>query len=266
MDLPAEGAAAPPESLSLSVRLLGEPRVERLSGTARVEVEWTLRRSLKVLAYLAVADDHRVSRDALAESIWPDFGADEVERNLHPTVSLVRAALGGPKRSRGGIVLSRQGQYRLDPAVDWRIDVERFRREVAAARDAASGGRVRAILEHGRAAWSEYGGSFLAGSHDPWVAETREELHRQYLRVLSLLGEAATTLGELELAEDALRSRLLEDPLEEAVSIGLMEVYARRGRPDLVQRQFERMRSALQHELGVEPSRVAQRAFDRLLA
>ncbi len=87
-----------------------------------------------------------------------------------------------------------------------------------------------------------------------------------YNETLSDLAEVQIELGNSTEAEDALRTLLLQDPLEEELYIRLMEVYARRGRHDLMHRQYERMRAVLREELGVEPSRRSAEAYNRLLA
>ena len=75
--------------------------------------------------------------------------ADEVERNLHPTVSLLRSALaGGAFRPRGGFVLSRKRQYRLDPAIRWEVDVDVFRRQAEAGERARREGRFEVAVDY----------------------------------------------------------------------------------------------------------------------
>ncbi|MEM6796974.1 MAG: BTAD domain-containing putative transcriptional regulator [Acidobacteriota bacterium] len=243
------------------VRLFGAPTVSLLDGEGEREIRWRLHRSLLAISRLALAPDQRVSREDLIETLWPQASAEHVKRNLHPTLSGARKALGG---GRGGGIVYRQGSYLLDPEVEWRIDVREFEDGVAGARDAESGGRDEEALRLLKGAWRLYRGPLLDGQDGSWIEPRREWLHRRYLTLLERLGGLATRSGHETLALDAFRSLLLEEPFEERIHLSVMEIYGARGRRDLVRRQFVRLQELLK-DLHVEPTETVIDRYHQLM-
>ena len=106
----------------------------------------------------------------------------------------------------------------------------------------------------------------LQGYDDAWITTRREQLQRLYLNLLRELGGLYSDLDRLVDAEDAYRSLLAEDPLQEAVYVSIMRIYSRRGRRDLVRRQYERLCSILLEELGVEPMPATSDEYHQLMS
>lgn len=253
--------AVPLESLSYEIQLLGDPVVWfRTEGGERMALEWTLKRAFRTFVFLVLAPERRAGRDELIEAIWSDVDPERVQRNFHPTLSLLRRTLaGGPKTLR-----FRQGRYALDPAVRWEVDVERFE-ALATQGESRIEEEPEAVLDLWRRAWSLYRGPLLGDEELPWARQRREELRRRYLRLLRDLGRLATRLGNETLAIDALRSVLLEEPFEERIHLAIMELYSAQGRRDLVRRQYVRLQELLLEELSVEPMSETQEQYHRLM-
>jgi DNA-binding SARP family transcriptional activator len=243
------------------VRLLGPPRVEVVDAHGAVdEVSWPFRRVLQLLALLAL-NPEGCTQERVIETLWPETGLAAARASLHPTVSHLRRllALGG---GRPSAVLLQAGVYRLNPAWAWTIDVHRFE-EVAGAGSAQAGADVRlARLEE---AWRLYRGPLLEGLTEPWTLEPRRRLDQRYRLVLSELAELYAGGERLEEAEDCLRTLLAGDPLREDVHLRLMLLHARRGRTDLVRRQYEKLCRLLARELGAQPLDATVRAVERIL-
>lgn len=247
------------------VRLLGVPRIERREGEQYCELRWDLKRALRLLAFLASSPGMAAAREDLMEVAWPEADRVTIGRNFHPTVSHLRRTLAPEGHPRGALVRVRQGVYSLEPSLHWEIDTVAFEAAVARGLEARQAGRLKAAAGEWTTAWELYGGSFCHGHDDPWILERRDRLERMYHEVLKDLSEVQIELGNSTEAEDALRTLVLQDPLEEGLYVRLMEVYARRGRHDLMHRQYERMRAVLRDELGVDPSRASAEAYNRLL-
>lgn len=164
---------------------------------------------------------------------------------------------------RRRLILFHQGVYVLAPEVDWRVDVELFRRGLAEGR-AVREESPESALEAWRAAWSVYRGPFLAGHEAAWIGSVRETVREEYLALLRELGDLAAELGRALDALDAYRSLLFEEPYEEHVHMKVMELYARQGRRDLVRKQYVRLQDHLK-ELGVEPLEESQSCYHRLM-
>lgn len=246
-----------------SLVLLGPPVVWRLEpGGRRVELVWRLRKALQAVAYLALRPQRRTDRDDFVEAIWPEASAEAVRKSFHPTLSDARRTLTGGRAGRNPIVFN-QGIYALDPETEWQVDVEDFRRRIAAGRELRETDPA-AAFDAWKAAWTFHRGPVLAGSEAPWIVRCRDEVRREHLALLKGLGGLAMELGRLTDALDAYRAVLLEEPYEEHLHVAVMELYARQGRRDLVRRQYVRLQDLLK-ELDVEPLAQTQSSYQRLM-
>jgi two-component SAPR family response regulator len=204
------------------IDLLGRPCVSYVPSRGNLKpVVWRLRRSFELVAYLALAPERWVAREAVMLALWPDADPLTVERNFHPTISDGRRALSQAAGRRIETVVVDQGGYRLSEAVSWRVDVDRFHRY------ADTMARLRqtqppAALIAGRRAWRAYRGHLLAGSRQPWADTARETIERRYHRLLEAVASLAAVGGRLEVAMDAYRTLLVDDPFAEAVHLALM--------------------------------------------
>lgn len=270
LDTPAVGDAASwaaTEGLSAGpgyeIRLFGHPVIRRVDTAGRArEVAWRLRRSLLLVAYLALAPERRASKEELVEYLWPDAAADAVRRNFHPTVSDARRSLAGD--SDLPTLAHRDGVYVLDPAVPWWIDVEAFGNRVRRAKTARAAGDGGGELENLQAAWSLVRASLLVDHDAEWIERPREALRRRWLEVLRRIGELAAELERPTLALDAWRRLLMEEPFEEQAHLEVMELYGHQGRRDLVRRQYVRLQELLA-ELEVEPAAKTQQRYLELM-
>ena len=245
------------------LRLLGVPWVGLRRGDVLAEARVRLRRSLRLLAYLALAPDRRATKDALVEALFPEADADSIRRNFHPTVSILRGALtatGSP------IVEARGGVYALAADVAWEIDSEEFARRAAEGEAAAARGDLAAAVAALSGAWKLYRGPLVQGLEEPWITGHRERLQRRHIAALRGLGDALLRLGRAGEAVDAYRALLIEDPLQEPAHVALMRAYGREGRRDLVRRQYERLARLLREELGVEPEAATTLEYHALMA
>jgi DNA-binding SARP family transcriptional activator len=258
-----EEAAARP---SYHLRLLGDADAREVSRGTERDLGWKLRRSFQILAYLASSPELQAGREELSEAIWPVEGERTIDRNFHPTLSHLRRTLEGErKRKVPGPLLFRGGVYRLNPEIDWQIDVREFDRRIEEGRGLAARGERRAAAAAWREAWRLYHGPFLQGHYEAWVSGRREKYQRLYVELLRDLGDVYLQLERCEEALDAYRSVLLEDPLQERIHVAVMRLYAGQGRRDLVRRQYDRLCTLLLEELGVEPLPKTAQEYHRLM-
>src|SRR6202521_75984 len=265
---PVAGAAAEAAPRqAYQVRLFGGPTVRQLAADGEREVGWKLRRSFQVLAFLASSPDLQAGREDLEEAVWPADGERTIDRNFHPTLSHLRRAL---ERQRGGAVppplLFRAGIYRLNPEIDWHIDLQEFNRRVVDGRELIARGEHGAAADRWHRAWKLYRGPFLQGYYQAWVTARREACQQAYVELLRDLGDLSVQLERSEDALDPYRAVLLEDPLQERTHLAVMRLYAGQGRRDLVRRQYERLCTLLLDELGVEPLPETVREYHRLMS
>ena len=261
----ARAADAPAAVYTLS--LLGTPLARQRDEEGERELDWRLRRSLQVLAFLASSPGLQAGREEVIDAVWPTEGERTIERNFHPTLSHLRRALEGGHRDkeRPAPLLFRNGVYRLNPEVGWEIDVGEFHALADEGKKLAERGELAAAVEVWQRAWKLYRGPFLQGYYEAWITSRRETYQRRYLELLRDLGEALDRLGRKEEAMDAYRAALVEDPFQERVHVEVMRLYAEQGRRDLARRQYDQLCRILLEELGTPPEPETTLKYHQLM-
>ena len=291
--VPGQGETEPPAAPgggaggALRVELLGRCRVTA-GGRPVEEAAWRLRKAKTLLKLLALAPGHRLHREQVAATLWPDLDPAAAGNNLKQVLHVARRALEGhagaagspgadgpgatpsPGSSgRGGARAPRRGPASLPWQGDllclspdgplW-VDVDAF--EAAAA--AAAGSRDPAAY---RAAVALYAGDLLPEDrYEDWAADRRERLRGVYLGLLGRLARLHEARGEYLQAADVLRRALDAEPADEEAHAGLMRALALAGEPHQARRQFARLREALRRDLDAEPSPASRRLYADIVA
>jgi ATP/maltotriose-dependent transcriptional regulator MalT/DNA-binding SARP family transcriptional activator len=190
---PPDGGAFPHRAVAAaelrprtSIRVLGGFVVER-GGRPVPRSAWGSRKARDLLKVLVVRAGRRVTREQLADLLWPDEPYDEVTNRLSVALSVVRGVLAGDGPSRDAPIRAADDAVELDDsALD--IDLARFE-ELA---DEGLRSLRRGDLELARsalaAAEEAYGGDLLEDDVDAaWVADRREELRQRYVSVARAL-------------------------------------------------------------------------------
>jgi predicted ATPase/DNA-binding SARP family transcriptional activator len=235
----------------LEIRLLG--RFETRVGTQIVpSTVWRQRRAAAIVKLLALEPGHRLHREQLIDTLWPDFDPVSAANNLRGALHHARLGLeqsGAP----AGVFLARDGdQLVLGPQDRLAVDVDAFTEAASRAWHSAD----PAIAKH---ASELYGGDLLPDDpYEEWAAARREGLRSSYLTVLTRLAGLHEERGERPHAI-AVHERILRtDPLDEAAHAGLMRLHAQMGNPQLALAHYARLESLLDRELGVAPDPATQ--------
>jgi DNA-binding SARP family transcriptional activator len=239
--------------------------VLRLDSTGPREIVWPLRRALRAFAFLATSPGHRATREELVEAVWGEEDTSSVRRNFHPTLSHLRRTLTEGRPGMAAPLLFRDGVYRLNPAIQWRIDVGEFETLSERGQVRVEAADPAGAIELWQAAWRLYTGPLLEGFYEPWAEHRREACLARHHDLLRRLGDALAESGDPLRALDAYRALLAIDPLQERVHLAVMRLYGRQARRDLVRRQYDRLASLLREELGVEPLPETTAEYHRLM-
>ncbi len=228
----------------------------RLFGHARYEVDGVIApfkappRAIAMLAYLIVHQAMPVTRNYLAELLWPD---DEIEiargklrRHVHVVVqSLPHAAKSPP------YVLTTMQTVRWNPAADAVVDVLAFSAALRAGRcDEAT-------------RW--YSGNFLESFFDDWVIAERERLRAAQLDALGALIQRLRGENDVTGALSCVDRMLELDPWREdavRLQMALRVKLGDRGGAAAVFRAFVERLNA---ELDVDPTPETRAVYDALL-
>jgi SARP family transcriptional regulator, regulator of embCAB operon len=246
---------------TVRVRLLGRLGIEHgqrwLDGSALPG-----RQGRIVLAYLALCHDP-VSRDELADLVWPDALTAAWERDLSAVVSKVRAALDSV--DLGSLLHGALACYELQLPPTSRVDVEDAVRFVEDAESAWRDGNRDVALPAAATAANLAGRPFLPAERGLWIERRRDDLRATRLRALDLLAQGLAG-GTFE--HDALRytkEALALDPYRETSYVHLMRIHMRQGNRAEAMRAYEQCRAILAHDLGVTPSSQTEAVYREVL-
>ncbi len=210
-------------------------------------VAFDTRKAVALLAHLAVTA-RPLSRDALADLLWPDSDADRARAALRRTLSSVRGALGA------GSLEATHDHVRLVPGPDLVVDVDVFR----AAR-----------LSRPEEAVAVFRGEFLEGfvvreapAFEDWARTEAEGLRRELVATLSGLARGRREAGDNQGALAAARRWLAADPLHEPAHQALIGLYAEVGDRASALAQYRECVRTLSRELGVPPLRETTRLYE----
>ncbi|MGC4047072.1 MAG: BTAD domain-containing putative transcriptional regulator [Armatimonas sp.] len=236
---------------SLSLRLLGTPLMT-VGGEALPRLR--SRKSLHLLALLALKAGAAVERDFLIGTLWPESNQSAGQESLKKTLADLRTALGSEAER---LCTPGRGQLRLDLSGGAFCDILTF--DLAMARFAKTGDPSTA-----EDAVTLYRGPLLEGANEDWILGERALRERSALEALELLGRRARDLGESAKALTLLRRAERIDPLNESVQRELIQTLAASGDINAARRTFRELRLRLHEELRQEPSAATRTLMQRL--
>ena len=232
---------------SFEIHLLGPVRVVR----AGRELAVGGRRQRGLLALLVLERGRPVSRERLADELWEGKPPAGFETTLRSYVSRLRGVLGESASLIGG-----GAAYSLEVRPD-AVDSVRFERLLKEARDAVGRGAVMRAVERSRAALSLWRGEALADVADDGAGLLRleaERLEELRLAALELRIGAELELGPAEGLVEELATLVRAHPYRERFWRLLMLALYRVDRQADALAAYQRARSVLVEELGLEPS------------
>lgn len=183
-----------------------------------------------LIVRLALDPGQVVPADRLIDDLWPD------DPPAHPAAAL-QSLVSRARREAPGLIVSHPSGYRLDlPPAE--VDAWAFERLVRA-------GDARAAL----ALWQ---GTALADAADlPFAAATAARLAELRLQALATRIAGDLDAGVADVAE--LEELVAAHPLREPFHALLVRALAARGRRGEALAAYERIRAALDEELGADP-------------
>jgi DNA-binding SARP family transcriptional activator len=224
-----------PMARTCVVRLLGGFGVE-VAGRSIPARAWQHRRGADLVKLLALATRHRLHREQVMESLWPDLGAEAAAANLRKAIHFARRALGESEAigTVGEMVV-------LWPAGELRVDADEVESE--AARALAAGTGLDAIVDR-------FAGELLPEDrYAEWAAAPRQRLRARRLEVLRAAGRWGQVLDLEPSDEDACRA--------------LMQIHLQAGNRQAAIRQFQRLREILRTDLGIAPEPATVALFEQ---
>jgi DNA-binding SARP family transcriptional activator/DNA-binding NarL/FixJ family response regulator len=239
----------------VELRLLGP--VEIVDGSGHlVAVSAPKRRA--VLALLALDLNRVVSVERLVEWVWQESPPPRARAALQVHVSALRRLL-----EPGGMrVLTRAPGYALMAAAEV-VDVHRFSRLLVRARAAGHEEAVQ-VLRQALGLWSGHALAGVPGTE--LVARAAAGLEESRLVAVEELGSRLLQLGRAEEAVAAITADASGWPPRESLVRLLMLALYQVGQQHRALDVYEDTRRRLRDDLGVDPTRPLQQAFEAILS
>ena len=244
--------------MTLRVHLFGGLLIER--GGERLDLRALTPKARAVLKIIALRHGHVIPSEELIERLWPERDPKKALANLRVLVSQIRSALGDARLIAGG----RSGYRFLDDEA-W-FDVDEFERLADAGRAALLDGRTEVATAHLEQALSLYGGDLVeADAYEEWAVGPRGRLRERHLAAREDQADALTIGGRARDAISLLERVLEGDRCREGAYRRLMLAHYLAGEQGGALRAYERCRSVLEDELGVDPLPETMALHERIL-
>jgi DNA-binding SARP family transcriptional activator len=222
----------------MQVRLLGPVDVT-VAGEPR-PVHGVRRKA--VLAVLALHQGDIVPTDQLVDAVWGDTAPPTAANTLQSHLSHLRQVLG----DRSTIVARPPGYLLTVPT-----DLQAAERLIDGAAQATT---VPVRAQRLRAALDLWRGQVLQDvGTQPWLAEQASRLEALRVRTIQQLIEARLELGEHATLVPALERLVEERRFDEQLHAQLMLALYRAGRQADALAVYQRLKEALDEELGIDP-------------
>jgi DNA-binding SARP family transcriptional activator/TolB-like protein/Tfp pilus assembly protein PilF len=205
------------------------------------------RKARALMAYLAAQDGSPVSRERLADLLWPYQGSDQARHSLRNCLLELRKALGP---DAGRYLLAEFAVCRLQ-------DIETDLKQLEGLSRSRERGELALAAELYR---GEFLSDFILDSEpfQEWLVAERDRTLDMICDILQRLAALQDEAGEYEAAIKTARRLTLLDPLSEIGQRALIRAYARAGRRPEALRQYRNCVEILRRELGVTPDEKTQ--------
>jgi DNA-binding SARP family transcriptional activator len=226
------------------VRLIGPLLVSGPQGMVDVDG----RKARTLLAVLAVHGHRLVAADSVIEVLWGEQPPSQPGAGLATLVSRLRRTL-GPDTVIGG----RNG-YRLGGSA-W-VDLHEAVTLIEEAEILLARGEPSQCLACAERGLELLGGGQILADHgaQAWIEPARSRQASMLRRGRHVAAEAALRTADPDRARTPALAAITDDPLDEAAYRMLMRAYAEAAQPADALRVYQRLRTVLATELGIDPA------------
>ncbi|GAA4023479.1 BTAD domain-containing putative transcriptional regulator [Allokutzneria multivorans] len=211
-----------------------------------------------LLADLLVHAGEPVTADRLIEDLWGDAAPKDASGALHVKVSQLRRALADDR----DLLVSQPAGYTLRVAEE-AVDAGRFGALVRAARAASQPAESAALLGEALSLWR--GEPFAEFAEEDFARAEAERLRELRLTAIEDHAEARLAVGEHASLIDELRALVDQHPLRERLRAAQMRALYRAGRQAEALDSYDRLRTELAEELGLDPGPAIVRLRQEIL-
>ncbi|MEI6044579.1 MAG: AAA family ATPase [Chloroflexota bacterium] len=244
----------------LRVFVLGRFEVEQ--GGHLIESEqWRSGKARSLFKIMLTRRGFQISRQEVAELLWPELDQDRAANNLHQAVYSLRRTF-EPERERASasIYLKSEGaKLQLNPALIAWIDLEQFKQLFRQAE--LTGDLV--LYEQAEAL---YGGDYLPEDlYEDWSVYRREALRQDWITLQLHMATLYQARGQDEKYYQCLR-RVLESDFSHEESVQkLMQALVEKGRREEAVTLYHNFATKLNQRLNIKPLDETQQLYHNIL-
>ncbi len=235
------------DSPQLRIELFGGLRVRRPCGGL---TEFSPRATGFLLAALALRMPADVTREELADTLYPEMDGEQARQNLRQCLRSLREAIERPPFGKQSLLAATTTSIRLNADLVV-TDVSEFEAALSQAKRAQDDGARAQALD---AAVRLYRSDPLPGFYLHQFDGEQTRLRSLYLRACIDLSRLLSARDDGEAAVSAALKAVRADSLSEDATAALMLAHARRGSASAVRSAFESLADRLARELNVAPS------------
>lgn len=197
-----------------------------------------------------------VPEERLTDALWPDADGDLAHKSFETTLSRLRRLLG-----EEDVIIYCARQLTMNPLYCW-ADSLAFEQLFGKIREVPADQAVQLCEK----AVGLYKGPFLASDIGlSWAVSKRETLKNRLLRILLMLGRHYEQADQWEKAAVYYEKGLETDNLAEEYYQRLMSCNLRLGRRSEAMALYNRCRSLLKAEFGIEPSPATTAIYSSII-
>ena len=210
------------------------------------------RRGRVALVALALAEQ-AIPAERLAAMVWSDEPPTTWPVALRGIVSSIRSAAASIGLGEQRLIETTPSGYALAPGIE--VDTRTAAASIREAEQLLEQERYAAALHEVGPATTRDGAALLPGEDLGWLDPYRQSLDENRLRALEIAVEAAGALGDDFRAVSSARQMVAVATLEERAHRALIRALDRAGDRAAAISAYERCRSLLAEQLGVDPSK-----------
>ncbi len=237
----------------LTIRVLGAFEAHRMPGDEPIVLHSRKLRGL--LAYLALCPGLGQPRETLAALLWDRSAEEQARASLRQALAVLRKAIDVPGPP---VLVADHHRIALAAEAVW-VDAVEFQRLVTEGSPEAL--QRATTLYRGRLV---EGLSVESEAFEEWARAEGQRLQDLAMGALTKLLAHEQERGALDAAARIAHRILAIDPLHDEAHRALIGLYVRQGARGEALRQYERYRSLLQRELGLEPDAETRRLAQQL--
>ncbi|HEX3043410.1 MAG TPA: BTAD domain-containing putative transcriptional regulator [Bacillota bacterium] len=234
-------------SNTLAINTLGPLQISIL-GAENTSINWRTSKTRDLLAFL-VHHAGPVSKEEILEELWPDHNLEKAQGLFHTCLYYLRQIL--DKVGCPDLIIYQNKQYELTTKL-FTSDRSEFQELIAAGfNDETPLEKAPDFLER---AVTLYRGEYLQELDYIWLLPNREYLKNLYCEARLRLARYYLNKNDHNRAIGHLELLAAMDPLSEEIHRLLMTAYGKLGDRLAVIRQYQKLKSSLLEDLGLEPA------------